>query len=71
MRNKNNRQDAGETKLKVVGEGGGVGKGNERNKLLNFNDTETVNVHITWVKCGKFLILHGNGANQLICRLAR
>jgi len=46
MRNKNNRrrQDVGETKLKMAGERGGVGK---RNKLLNFNDTEAVNVHIT------------------------
>jgi len=49
MRNKNNRrrQDVGETKLKMAGERGGVGKRNERNKLLNFNDTEAVNVHIT------------------------
>lgn len=68
-------KDAGETKLKVEGEkqgeGEGVGEGNERSKLLNFNDTEYVNVHITYIKCGKLPIPHVNGADQLICRLAR
>ncbi|GBN26174.1 hypothetical protein AVEN_30609-1 [Araneus ventricosus] len=62
--------ETGETKLKVEGEGEGVGKENERNKLLNSNDTEAVNVHITYVKCGKLLYPHVNSANQLICRVA-
>ncbi|GBN62606.1 hypothetical protein AVEN_201461-1 [Araneus ventricosus] len=63
-------RETGETKLKLEAEGEGIGKGNERNELLNFNDTEAVNVHITLVKCGKILVPHINGANQLVCRLA-
>ncbi|GBN53127.1 hypothetical protein AVEN_161793-1 [Araneus ventricosus] len=41
--NERNRQN----QTKSGGRGEGVGNGNERNKLLHFNDTESVNVHIT------------------------
>ena len=39
------RQDACENKLKVKEEGEGIGKENERDKLLNFNNTKTVNMN--------------------------
>lgn len=52
-------------------DGLGIRKGIERNKLLNFNNKEVVNVHNGWIKCEKLLIPHIKGENQLICRLIR
>lgn len=48
--------------------GEGLEKRNQRNKILNFNDMEAINVHIMFVKCGKILISHTNRANQIFCR---